>query len=191
MVDLACVVAHSPNVVLLDQPTRASPSGRPRRWGRSSRASRSARCDLLVIEHDIALISSISDRLVALDQGAVIATGTPAEVLDHPDVVASYLGSGSTPLARSDSPRADWRQHRDRRCDRSSPMMPGPNPPSDHRPWPARSRAWVLGPSIVVVLLVASVARVRRCRAEPSPSRTDRGLPTRRWWPTPRTPTSP
>ena len=57
---------------------------------------------LLVIEHDIALISSVSDRLVALDQGAVVTAGRPAEVLDHPEVVASYLGTGGSARRRSD-----------------------------------------------------------------------------------------
>ena len=56
---------------------------------------------LLVIEHDISLIASISDRLIALDQGAIVASGAPATVLDHPEVVASYLGAGGATLHRS------------------------------------------------------------------------------------------
>ena len=103
MVDLACVVAHRPSVVLLDEPTsgiaqREAEALGPVLLGLRDRLGAS----LLVIEHDISLISSIADRLVALDQGAVVAVGTPAEVLDHPDVVASYLGTGSSTLQRSD-----------------------------------------------------------------------------------------
>ncbi len=44
---------------------------------------------LVVVEHDIPFISSVSDRLLALDQGRVIATGRPDDVLAHPDVVES------------------------------------------------------------------------------------------------------
>ena len=56
---------------------------------------------LLVIEHDLPLISSISDRLIALDHGNLIATGIPAEVLTHPDVVESYLGTNAAARRRS------------------------------------------------------------------------------------------
>ena len=103
MVDLACVVAHRPSVVLLDEPTsgiaqREAEALGPVLLGLRDRLGAS----LLVIEHDISLISSIADRLVALDQGAVVAVGSPAEVLDHPDVVASYLGTGEKSLQRSD-----------------------------------------------------------------------------------------
>jgi branched-chain amino acid transport system ATP-binding protein len=56
---------------------------------------------LVVIEHDMALISSISDRLVALDQGAVVTEGPPAEVLAHPQVVESYLGGDAAVIGRS------------------------------------------------------------------------------------------
>ncbi|MCU1358401.1 MAG: hypothetical protein JWM89_3819 [Acidimicrobiales bacterium] len=103
MVDLACVVAQRPSVVLLDEPTsgiaqREAEALGPVLLGLRDRLGAS----LLVIEHDISLISSIADRLVALDQGAVVAVGSPAEVLDHPDVVASYLGTGDKSLKRSD-----------------------------------------------------------------------------------------
>jgi branched-chain amino acid transport system ATP-binding protein len=56
---------------------------------------------LLVIEHDIPLISSISDRLVALDQGAVLTDGSPADVLGHADVIESYLGNNTAARERS------------------------------------------------------------------------------------------
>ena len=103
MVDLACVVAHGPSVVLLDEPSsgiaqREAEALGPVLLGLRDRLGAS----LLVIEHDISLISSVSDRLVALDQGAVVTAGRPAEVLDHPEVVASYLGTGGSTRRRSD-----------------------------------------------------------------------------------------
>jgi branched-chain amino acid transport system ATP-binding protein len=54
-----------------------------------------------VIEHDLPLISAISDTLIALDHGEVIATGVPADVLTHPDVVESYLGNNAAARQRS------------------------------------------------------------------------------------------
>ncbi|HMC70615.1 MAG TPA: branched-chain amino acid ABC transporter substrate-binding protein, partial [Mycobacteriales bacterium] len=58
-------------------------------------------CALLVIEHDMPLIADVSDRMVALDQGRVIATGSPQEVLESPLVVASYLGTDRAAIERS------------------------------------------------------------------------------------------
>ena len=105
MVDLACVIGHRPSVLLLDEPTsgiaqREAEALGPVLLGLRDRLQAS----LLVIEHDIGLIASISDRLVALDSGAVVASGPPTEVLEHPAVVASYLGSGDATLQRSDQP---------------------------------------------------------------------------------------
>lgn len=50
-------------------------------------------CSMVVIEHDMALLSSLCDELVALELGTFIARGTPEQVLCHPRVIASYLGA--------------------------------------------------------------------------------------------------
>jgi branched-chain amino acid transport system ATP-binding protein len=102
IVDLACLVAHRPTVVLLDEPS----SGIAQREVEALapvllRLRDEMGASLLVIEHDLPLISSIADRLIALDQGEVIAIGTPAEVLTHPDVVESYLGNSEVARQRS------------------------------------------------------------------------------------------
>ncbi|HEX7970513.1 MAG TPA: ABC transporter ATP-binding protein [Stellaceae bacterium] len=48
---------------------------------------------VLMVEHDMTLVSRVSDRVLALNYGRVLALGTPAEVQRHPDVVAAYLGA--------------------------------------------------------------------------------------------------
>ena len=47
---------------------------------------------VLMVEHDMKLVSAVSDRVLALNYGRPIATGTPSEVQSHPDVVRAYLG---------------------------------------------------------------------------------------------------
>jgi len=58
-------------------------------------------CALVIVEHDMPLLTSVSDRLIAMDAGAVIATGTCDEVLNDPMVVESYLGNTAELIARS------------------------------------------------------------------------------------------
>ncbi|MGH9037350.1 MAG: hypothetical protein ACRD0O_16455, partial [Acidimicrobiia bacterium] len=61
-------------------------------------------CSLVIIEHDMGLLASVCDELVALEFGSVIARGTPAQVLSHPRVVESYLGADQDTVRRSGRP---------------------------------------------------------------------------------------
>lgn len=103
VVDLASLVAHRPTVILLDEPS----SGIAQRETEALaplllRVREQMGAALVVIEHDIALVRAVADRLVALDQGRVVVSGAPDEVLRHPEVVESYLGDHEAALARSD-----------------------------------------------------------------------------------------
>ena len=93
IVDLAAVVAHNPDVVLLDEPS----SGIAQKEADELaplllRVRADLGASLVVIEHDLPFLRRVASRWVALDLGAVIATGTPDEVTDDPAVVAAYLG---------------------------------------------------------------------------------------------------
>ncbi|MCB0966459.1 MAG: MFS transporter [Ilumatobacter sp.] len=102
IVDLACLVAHRPTVILLDEPTSGIAQREVEALAPVVRRLRDDMgASLVIVEHDIPFVSGVSDRLLAFDQGRVIATGPPADVLDHPDVVESYLGTSGAAIARS------------------------------------------------------------------------------------------
>ncbi len=107
VVDLACVLAQGPTVLLLDEPS----SGIAQREAEAlapmlRRVRDELGASLLVVEHDLPLLGSISDRMIALDLGRLVAEGTPAEVVAHPAVVASYLGTDEATILRSGAPAA-------------------------------------------------------------------------------------
>lgn len=94
IVDLACVVAHRPTVVLLDEPSSGIAQRETEALVPVIRSlAEELGAAVLLVEHDMPLVTAVADRLVALDRGRVIASGTSGEVLRHPDVVASYLGT--------------------------------------------------------------------------------------------------
>ncbi len=104
IVDLACILAHEPKVIMFDEPSSGIAQRETEALGPLLLDIReSTGASLLVIEHDMPLITGISDRMVALDLGTVVTVGTPQEVINHPKVVASYLGTDETVIARSGS----------------------------------------------------------------------------------------
>ncbi len=102
VVDLACLVAHRPAVILLDEPTSGIAQREVEALAPVIRRLRDEMgAGLVIVEHDIPFVSEVSDRLLALEQGQVIATGLPADVLAHPDVIESYLGTSGAAITRS------------------------------------------------------------------------------------------
>jgi len=102
VVDLACVLAHRPTVLLLDEPSSGIAQREAEALGPLLLRIRDLTgASMLVIEHDVPLLSAITDRMIALDLGAVVTTGTAEEVVNHPTVVASYLGESGAAVARS------------------------------------------------------------------------------------------
>ena len=102
LVDLAAVVAHQPSVVLLDEPSSGVAQREVEAMVGLLRTVRD-RLDatMLVVEHDIAFIAELADRVVAMDRGAVLTSGPPGDVLASPLVVEAFLGSNSLVLSRS------------------------------------------------------------------------------------------
>ncbi len=102
IVELACVLAQDPAVVLLDEPSGGVAQRETEALGPLlQRVQQRTGCSILVIEHDMPLLTSICDRMIALELGEVIAEGTPDEILEHPQVIESYLGTDTTTIERS------------------------------------------------------------------------------------------
>jgi ABC-type branched-subunit amino acid transport system ATPase component/ABC-type branched-subunit amino acid transport system permease subunit len=102
IVELACVLAQEPGVLLLDEPSGGVAQRETEAMGPLLlRVQQHTGCSILVVEHDMPLLTAICDRMIALELGEVIAAGTPAEVLEHPAVIESYLGTDESTINRS------------------------------------------------------------------------------------------
>lgn len=100
--DLACVLAVEPKVLLLDEPSTGIAQAEAEMLAPLLRRVRfETGCSILMIEHDMSLISSISDELLAMDQGRVVIRGLPDDVLNDETVVQSYLGTSEDVINRS------------------------------------------------------------------------------------------
>jgi ABC-type branched-subunit amino acid transport system ATPase component/ABC-type branched-subunit amino acid transport system permease subunit len=102
IVELACLLAEDPVLMLLDEPSAGVAQKETEALGPLLRQIRDhTGAAMLIIEHDMPLLSGVCDRLVAMELGTVIAQGPPDEVLEHPAVVASYLGTDEAAIHRS------------------------------------------------------------------------------------------
>ncbi len=96
IVDIACLVAAQPKLLLLDEPSSGLAQAETEMLGPViGRIVKETGCGIVIIEHDLGLVAAVSQRLVAMQLGQVIAEGTPADVLSDEDVVASLLGGAS------------------------------------------------------------------------------------------------
>ena len=104
IVDLAFVLATEPKVLLLDEPSSGMAQAEAESLGPLLQRVRfETGCSMLVIEHDMPLVSAVSDELVALVNGSILTRGSASDVLNAPLLVEAFLGSSEAAIQRSGS----------------------------------------------------------------------------------------
>jgi branched-chain amino acid transport system ATP-binding protein len=96
------VLASEPKVLLLDEPSSGLAQAEIEELGPTLKGvARQTGCAMVLIEHDLPLVTSVSTRLMVLELGSVLAEGLPDDVLNDPRVLDSYLAASRQVLARS------------------------------------------------------------------------------------------
>jgi ABC-type branched-subunit amino acid transport system ATPase component/ABC-type branched-subunit amino acid transport system permease subunit len=104
IVELAGLLALDAQVLCLDEPTAGVAQRETEAFGPLlKQIQQELHATMIVIEHDMPMIMALSDRVYCLEAGQVIAEGSPDEVRNDPRVVASYLGTDTRAIDRSDS----------------------------------------------------------------------------------------
>ena len=102
IVELACILAMDPAVILLDEPSAGVAQSETEALGPLlQRVKATTGSAMLIIEHDMVLLSSVCDELVAMELGHVICKGPPDSVLADPRVIESYLGTNEAAIRRT------------------------------------------------------------------------------------------
>ena len=94
VIEVARALCSEPKIILLDEPSsglNVEETDDMSFWIRDIRTDLGI--TVLMVEHDMTLVNRVSDRVLALNYGKVLASGTPKEVQSHPDVIAAYLGA--------------------------------------------------------------------------------------------------
>jgi branched-chain amino acid transport system ATP-binding protein len=92
---VARALAQRPRVLLLDEPAAGLRGTEKERLAETMRTLEQRGLTQVLVEHDMAFVGSLADRVIVLDRGQVIADGTPAEIREDDRVVAAYLGSAT------------------------------------------------------------------------------------------------
>jgi branched-chain amino acid transport system ATP-binding protein len=95
--EIARALAAQPALLLLDEPAAGLNNTETAEIEKLIRKIADSGVTVLLVEHDMKLVTSISDRILVMDHGSRLAEGSPEEVCANPEVIAAYLGASVSP----------------------------------------------------------------------------------------------
>jgi branched-chain amino acid transport system permease protein len=92
LLEVAIALAARPSLLLLDEPVSGMNPAEKIRFMATLAKIRGKGTTVLLVEHDMRTVMGVSDRVICLNQGRIIADGSPQEIQSHPEVIRAYLG---------------------------------------------------------------------------------------------------
>jgi branched-chain amino acid transport system ATP-binding protein len=94
LLGIALALAAQPSMLLLDEPVSGMNPGETAKVMKLVESIRASGVTILLVEHDMPMVMQVSDRIVVLNYGRIVAEGPPAMIQRNPDVIRAYLGEG-------------------------------------------------------------------------------------------------
>ena len=101
LLGVALALATDPSMLLLDEPVSGMNATETARFMQLLARLRGLGMTILLVEHDMPMVMGVSDRVVVLNYGRIIAEGPPAAIQGNPEVISAYLGQGARKRARN------------------------------------------------------------------------------------------